>query len=84
MQIPAIAEQILGESLLCGEIWGFGANGDFLFALSGFFLVAATSILTATERVGATFRKRIIFLLWATEEVMATVRVGATFFLLGA
>jgi hypothetical protein len=29
MQIPAIAEQTLTESLLLGEILGFGANGDF-------------------------------------------------------
>ena len=46
-----------------------------------FSLVVATLILAATERDGATFRKKIIlFLLGATEGVMATVRLGATFF----
>ena len=46
-----------------------------------FSLVVATLILAATERNGATFRKKIIlFLLGATEGVMATVRLGATFF----
>jgi len=55
MQIPAIAEQTLTESLLLGEIWGFGANVGFLFALSGFSLVVATLILPATKRVGGDF-----------------------------
>jgi len=37
MQIPTIAEQVLAETLLWGLKWGFGANGDFLFALTSFF-----------------------------------------------
>ena len=78
----AIAGQTPTEPLLCGETWGFGANGEFLFALSNFSLVAATSILAATERDGATFRrKKNYLLLGATEEATATITVGGNFFL---
>lgn len=79
MQIPAFAEQTLEESPLLGEIWGFEANGDFIFAFLIFLLVVATLNLATTERVGATItKKKNYFLLWATEELSATVRGGIT------
>ena len=79
MQIPAILGQTLTESLLWGETWGFIANGNFLFALLGFFF---TLILAVTERVGATItkKKNYFFLLWVAEELSATITVRATFF----
>ena len=44
--------------------------------------MAATSILTVTERVGATItKKKKYFLLWATEEVAASIIVGFLFVL---
>jgi hypothetical protein len=82
MQIPTFAEQNPSKLPLFGLKWGFGANGDFLFALSGFL---ATLILAATERDGATFRRKNIFLFsGVTEEVVATITVGGNFFLLKA
>ena len=70
MQIPTIAEQTLIESLLLGETWSFGANGNFLFALSGF---VATLILAVKIRVRATItKKKNYLLLGVAEEAAAT------------
>jgi hypothetical protein len=60
-------------------LWGEVAI--FSLPFRAFLLVWATLILAATERDGATFKRKIIlFLLWATEELSATVIVWATFF----
>jgi hypothetical protein len=59
----------------------WGEMRSFYFVLSDFSLVAATSILAATMRVGATIRRKNNFSFsGVAEEVMATVRVGTTFF----
>lgn len=67
MQNLTIAEQNHAELPLFGLEWGFGANGDFSFVLSDFSLVAVTSILAITIRVGATI------ILEITEEAVATI-----------
>lgn len=64
-KIRAKEEQLLTILLQIRELWGNDANGDFLFVLSDFSFVVATSILAVTERVGATFRRKNIFLLVA-------------------
>ena len=77
MRIPTIVEQTPAESPLCGEIRGFGANGDSSLLCRAFLLVVATLDLAATERDDATITKKIIiFLLGATEEAAATIRVS--------
>jgi hypothetical protein len=54
---------------------------SFYFVLSDFSLVAATSILAATMRVGATIRRKNNFSFsGVVEELSATITVKATFF----
>ena len=79
MQIPTIAEQTLAELPLLGETRGFVANDNFLFALLGFSLVVAISILAATIRVRDTITKKKNYFF-----IMGYRRSYGYFFLLGA
>jgi hypothetical protein len=74
MQIPVIVEQILTKSpLLCG-IWGFEANGDFLFALTSFSFSGGYSNSHHYNKSRATIiKKNKYFLLEASEEAVATI-----------
>lgn len=76
MQIPTLPDQIPTESPLWGKIWGFGTNGDSLFALFGFVGSMGGFNSRRYNKGRATIIN--IFLLEATEEVEATVKVGVT------
>ena len=76
MQIPTFAEQNPDKLPLFGLEWGNEANGNFCGLFGG---VRATPNLAATERVGATFRRKNNFLFsGVTEELSATITVGCS------